>query len=428
MKRLSLFAALLAALFLVPFFRPAFAEQQHAFAIDQRMVLAGMERSWLQGYTPEISRNRLTLVLPLVSPSAQGSIHGEVILQDETLSLFPLQTMTATARPSKDGVWALRFSLELHKDRKNGDYPALLRITGTDAQGNPLQTDIPYTFRIRDGQPNTETARMQLSEVQANFTVGEDGCITALLTNPCKSVACEEITLRITDSRGDILPADAGTLYLGSLAPGEKVQFSFPMTVLLTSAVSPHVLDFALEWTALGQRVSQSESFTLPVSQDIRLEQGGLRMPSSVVAGDSVTLSLPLMNLGQGDVLQVLATLTLPGITDSQSVLVGTVSPGETKTAQLTVATSKQQIGTFTGTLDVRCTGSSADTLLFSLPVELVVDAPVSVPVESNPSKPSDTSPLLLYLGGGCALLLLLLILQGILLRRKIHRLEESGL
>ena len=57
-----------------------------------------------------------------------------------------------------------------------------------------MQTDIPFVFRIRDGQPNTEALRMELTEVQAAFRVGEDGCVTATLTNPCLSVTYEPVS------------------------------------------------------------------------------------------------------------------------------------------------------------------------------------------------------------------------------------------
>lgn len=428
MKSISLFAALLAAMFLAPFFPSAAAEEATAFAVEERLVLSGMDRSWLQGYAPQISRNRLTLVLPVVSPTAQGPVQGQILLQDERRSPFPLQEMTATARRPEDGVWVLRFSLSLHQDRQNGDYPAILRITGTDAQGKPLQTDIPYLFRIRDGLPNAEAMRIQLTKVDAAFRVGEDGSVTATLTNPCQSVAYEQIALRITEESGDILPASAGMLYLEALAPGESAQVSFPMTVLLTASVCPHVLSFALEWMALGQSVTQSERYTLPVSQDIRLEQGGLKMPSSVVAGDSVSLSLPLMNMGRSDVVQVLATLSLPGITERQSVLVGTILPGETKTAQLTVATEKSQSGTFTGALSVTCTDQSGNPADISLPVTLTVEEP-SAPALASAAPEEDPPPLSTWLlGGGCGLLLVLLAVQGIALRQKIHRLEEDRL
>lgn len=122
MNRRFFFAVLLTAVFLVPFFPLAPARADATFAVDERRVLTGMERSWLQGYTPEISHGRLTLVLPIISPVAEGAIHGEVLLDDERLSPFPLQDMTATARRPANGVWALRFSLDLHDDRRNGDY------------------------------------------------------------------------------------------------------------------------------------------------------------------------------------------------------------------------------------------------------------------------------------------------------------------
>lgn len=428
MKRIFLLAALLAVLFLVPIFSAGAAEEAAAFAFDERAVLTGMDRSWLQGYAPEITRNRLSLVLPIVSSTAQGAIQGEVILQDEELSPFPLQAMTATARQTDKGVWALRFSLNLHKDRQNGDYPAMVRVTGMDAQGNPLQTDIPYVFHIRDGQPNQEAARIRLSEVQAAFRLGEDASVTATLENPCKSISFEQISLRITDRSEGILPAGAGTLYLDSLAPGECMQVSFPMTVLPTASVSSHVLNFALEWTALEKQVTQSESFTLPVVQDIRLEQGGLKMPASVVAGDSAALSLPLMNMGKGDVVQVLATLTLPGIVERQSVLVGSIAPGETKNAQMTIVTDKSDTGTFAGTLSVACTDQDGNAFSFSLPVSLAVEAPPPVLESALEQEQQGPSFMLGLLGGGCGVLLLLCIVQGIVLRQKIRRLEEDRL
>lgn len=428
MKRIFLFAALLAVLFLVPIFSAGATKEAAAFAIDQRAVLTGMGRSWLQGYAPEITRNLLSLVLPIVSPVAQGAIQGEVLLQDETLSPFPLQAMTATAQQTREGLWALRFSLNLHKDRQNGDYPALLRITGTDAQGNPLQTDIPYVFRIRDGQPNTEAIRIQLTEVQAAFRLGEDASLTATLENPCKSIAFEQISLRITDSSEDILPAGAGTLYLDGLAPGERVQVSFPMTVLPTASVSSHMLNFSLEWTALGKQVTQSENFTFPVVQDIRLEQGGLKMPASVVAGDSATLSLPLMNMGKGNVVQVLATLTLPGIVERQSVLVGSIAPGETKNAQMTIVTDKNCTGSFDGTLSVACSDQDGNAFSFSIPVSLAVETPPPALASALEQEQQEPSRMLELLGGGCGVLLLFCIVQGTMLRRKIRRLEEDRL
>ena len=85
-------AVLLAALLLIPIF-PVYAEESPAFTIDQRRVLQGMNRSWLQGYEPKISNNVLSLVLPILSDRAEGQIQAELLMPDESISPFKPQTM-----------------------------------------------------------------------------------------------------------------------------------------------------------------------------------------------------------------------------------------------------------------------------------------------------------------------------------------------
>ena len=421
-------AVLLTALFLIPIFA-AGAEEKPDFEIDQRQVLQGMNRSWLQGYEPRIANNTLSLALPIRSDQADGIIQTELLMPDESISPFKPQTMSVRTQRAESGLYAVRMNLELYPDRKNGDYACTLRITGQTKSGFSLHTDIPYTLRIRDGAPSTETMRMEIAELQSDFKVGEDGEIRFTLKNPCRTVTFETPILHITDSSGEIIPREVDVLYLPDLAPGESREVRFPVTVMNKAAVAPHTLKFDLTWNALGQPVTQTETYTLPVTQEMRLEQGGLKMASSVVAGDSVTLTLPLMNMGKADIINVLATVALPGITDRQSVLVGTIAPGETRQAQITLTPGKQLSGDFEGTLTVEGTDSDGNPTAFSLPLSLTVEAPAQA-ILSDPDVPKDEKPpILVYaLIGGCALLLLAFIAQGILLRRKIHRLEEDRL
>ena len=197
MKTKYFFTVLLTVLFLALIFPSVQAEE--AFTIDERRVLQGMNRSWLQGYEPTISRNTMTFVLPILSSAATDSIDAQIILADESLSPFKLQTMQTKAQPSEDGLWNVRFTLNLHKDRRNGDYAAIIRITGKDKQGAVLQTEIPYVFHIRDGQPTREVIRLQVEQIESDLKVGEDGIITMTLTNPCKTVPFEQPVLDYHD-------------------------------------------------------------------------------------------------------------------------------------------------------------------------------------------------------------------------------------
>lgn len=429
MKTPFKFAVLLAALLLIPFFA-AQSEEKADFEIDQRRVLQGMNRSWLQGYEPTISNNYLSMVLPILSDQAEGSIQTEWIVLHESESPFKPQTMYVKTQRAESGVYAVRLNLAMYADRRNGDYPCVIRITGQSKSGKLLTAEIPYTLRVRDGLPTKEILRMAINDVETDLNVGEDGCIRAVLRNPCQTVAYEQPVLHIIDPTGDIIPREVDVLYLPDLAPGESVQVEYPVAVLGKASVARHSLKFDLSWTALGQNVSQTESYTVPVKQEIRLEQGGLKMASSVIAGDSAALSLPLMNMGKADIVNVLATVSLPGITERQAVLVGTIAPGETRQAQITLTTGKDVSGDFQGTLTVEGEDNDGNPVSFSLPVSLTVEKPVkqTASIEEQTVK-DEKMPLLVYgLAGGCGLFFAAFLLQGILLRRKIRRLEEEKL
>ena len=426
MKRIVAIAALLTALLLAPIFS-GLAGEAAPFILDEGRVLPGMSRSWRQGYEPTVARNQWTLLLPLLSTQASGPIRTELIPADEAFSPFRPQTMAVETPPSEEGVYAVRLTLALHADRRNGDYPCTLRITGETAAGTALRLDMPYTLRIRDGLPSTEAVRAAMSVAQSDLRVGEDGLITVALTNPCHTVTLEQPVLRIGDGSGEILPLDGDVLYLPDLAPGESRTVAFPVTVKPDASVSRHVLQLSLGWTALGQSMTQTESHTVPVTQEIRLEQGGVRMPASVVAGDPLTITLPLMNMGRADVINVLATVSLPGITDRQSVLVGVIAPGETKQAQLTLTPGREALGEFTGAVTVEATDSNGNPATLSLPIALTVEAPAPAAPDA-PVRAQDTPMMTWCLGSACALLLVLCLVQGSMLRRKIRRLEEERL
>lgn len=429
MNRKYRIAVLLAALLLIPFF-DAQSEEKADFEIDRRRVLQGMNRSWLQGYEPTISNNHLSMVIPILSDQAEGSIQTEWIVLNESASPFKPQTMYVKTQRGENGVYAVRLDLKMYTDRRNGDYPCVIRITGKTKAGKALAAEIPYTLRVRDGLPSKEILRMAINDVETDLNVGEDGTIRFTLTNPCRTVAYEQPVLHITDPTGEIIPREVDVLYLPDLAPGESMQVEYPVAVPAKASVARHSLKFDLSWTALGQTVTQTESYTVAVRQEIRLEQGGLKMASTVIAGDSVTLSLPLMNMGKADIVNVLAAVSLPGITERQAVLVGAIAPGETRQAQITLTAGKDISGDFQGTLAVEGEDNDGNPVSFSLPIQLTVEKPaVSAAAADTVQQKNEQLPFLIYaLAGGCGLLLLVLLLQGVLLRRKIHRLEEDKL
>jgi len=425
----KILSILLLAVLIAAMIPSAWADNTDAFIIDERAVFNDMSRSYLQGYEPVVSWDRLTMVIPIRSEKAVGNIQAELIVANEDISPFKPQSMSARTQRVEDGLWAVRFNLSLFSDRVNGDYSCTVRVTGADADGKELMTELPMMIHIRDGQTNKEPAQLAISDHGSVLNVGEDGTLSVTIQNPSERVGLENLSLTISDPSGDILPKELDTVALGNLMPGESLDLSFPVTVLSSAKVTPHSLHFDFSGQSLGQEAKLSVSYTIPVRQEIRLEQGGLRMAESVVAGDSITATLPLMNMGKADILNAMVTISLPGITERQSVLVGTIQPGETKQAQITLTAPKNALGESSGTVTVSGEDNDGNSVSFDLPVSLNVEEAVKTDVLDTQGTAKQKTPVsVIVLSIVCAVLVAALITQSILLRGKLHRLEEERL
>lgn len=425
MKRIALLC--LTALFLIPIF--AFAEG--AVHLNETAVFGDMPCSWSQGYEPAVTGNTLNVHVPLQVNGITGSVKVELYADDAATSPLKTQGVYVTAYRSEGGGYNATLKANLVKGRVNGDYPCTLVFTAKDSAGKTVRGEYPFVLHIRDGRQPDESIRPVISDVNAAFQVGEDCTLTAVLANPSRYADLTGMTLRVTDASGDILPAGTDVLPLPDMTAGSTQTLAIPLKVKADAAVSLHTLKFDLSWTALDAPGTWTESFTLPVNQAIRLEQGGVQLAATILQGEMATLSVPLMNMGRADLSNVMATLTLPGITERQSVLVGTLAPGETKSAKLTFIPGKSALGLHPGTLTITGEDAYGNTTALTVPVETTVEEPVAIAVSADGVKEEEaqTPPwIVIALGAACGLLLIVCIVDGAVLRRKIRKLEEERL
>ena len=120
--------------------------------------------------------------------------------------------------------------------------------------------------------------------------------------------------------------------------------------------------------------------------------------------------------------------LEMDGVLDAQSVLVGTLAPGETKQAKLTFTPRLNSVGTHSGLVTITCEDAYGNPFSQTLEVSLTVDEPLP---EVDPQQEEDEEKL----NAGSLVLILLcvalaagLVVQGMILTRKIHNLEEERL
>ena len=396
------------------------------FEIDQHSTMDGMSRSWYQGYAPSISYHKMTICLPIQAESCVGDITVSLALDDPSVFLLTSEPKAVTVSP-KDGIYPVKLVLPLEQYRRNGDYPATITLKGTDGNGKEIVETMPYIIRIRDGYGSHETLEPVISDVVGNLDVGTDGSLSLTISNPTTTQSIMDGEITVTDSTGEILMSGSNRYLIPEILPGKSETVTIPMTVKGNASISQHTLEVKLSYFGLGKSAEWTESFTVPVTQAIRLEQGGVQLPTAI-AGELSNMTLPLMNMGKGELRNVLVKLEADGVMDAQSVLVGTMAAGETKQAKLTYTPSLDSVGTHSGTVSITCEDAYGNTFFQTLDVTLTVDEPipeVELQQEEEKEKMKPGTVVLIIL---CVVLAAGLVAQGTILTQKIHKLEEERL
>lgn len=423
MRKLTVFLFVTALVFALNC--EAFAAE---FEPDDKAVITGMDgRSWYQGYTPSVRYDNFTLCLPVRSEGAVGPITATITLEDPDLLLFRDTPQAVTVYP-RDGIYPVKLTVPLSQKRQNGDYAAKILISGRNENEEAITREFPYVIRIRDGKKNPETLIPKLS-LSGDLTVGQDCLLTLSVSNPTASLSMTECSLTLTDPAGEVLMSGSNRMTLPEILPGQTAQAEIPVTVKGNAAVELHSLSLKLTYRVLEEETVWEETVTCPVTQKIRLEQGEITLPPSAIAGELTTLSVPLMNMGKGDILNVLVSLEIPGLIQKQSVLVGTLEPGATGQAKLTFTPAKDAPGDYSGTVTFACEDAYGNETHWSSPVSITVEA--AKPVAETPKGEEKASAPAWLLPAMCVLSAALaagLLLQGVLLRSKLHRLEEERL
>lgn len=396
------------------------------FEIDRHTKIDGMSRTWYQGYTPSISYHKMTICLPIRAESCVGDITVSLALDDPNVFVLSGQPKEVTVSP-KDGIYPVKLVLPLEQYRRNGDYPATITIKGNDEAGKEIVETIPYVIRIRDGYGSHETMEPVISDVVGNLDVGTDGSLSLTITNSTTTQSITDGEITVTDSSGEILMSGSNRVEIAEILPGKSEIVTIPMTVKGNASISQHTLEIKFSYKVLGKDAEWTESFTVPVTQAIRLEQGGVQLPTAI-AGELSNMTLPLMNMGKGELQNVLVKLEMDGVLDAQSVLVGTMAAGETKQAKVTFTPRLESVGTHTGTVTITCEDAYGNPFSQTLDVDLTVDEPLpetGTELEEEKEKMGTGTIVLIVL---CIILAAGLVVQGTLLTKKIHKLEEDRL
>lgn len=328
--------------------------------IDTENIYEGMDKAYENGYVPQIENGVVCLVLPLLS---NGEIHDNEIkvslgLDSSASSpfvvanyekTFELEEIKPKNSEEKVELFLVEFDVKLSSFRTNGVYPVVVNVSGYDDSGTAINCTYTLYVTITDGKSN-EPVQTYTETPTAEPVV----FISNSVMEPGEAMAGEEFTLTLTlknslttkSVKNMLVKVDTGNLHINLLEdtnifPIEKIDKGGETTLTLrfgTDASIPagkYTLNFTFNYDSsktLG--LSSSGTAIVEIQQPANMELVMPRFPQNVTVGETIPLSLQVMNMGRDKMYNVRCVVSGYGFAPANTGYIGTMDAGSSATTE----------------------------------------------------------------------------------------------
>ena len=362
--------------------------------IDNDALYPGMDRTYSNGYIPTVTDNTASVILPLKPTNGieSSTVRVSVDLGNPDNSPFVFENLNQTValrEHTVDGgsrtleAYLIDLALPLTADRQSGRYPVILSVQGTTEAGDAFEqtftvyvtvdgaaqeSEPPPEADVAEALPDFEgntpaaadegvsTSSGSLTSAQATepppqpksvisgFAVdpwpiiaGQEFSITVNLQNTNTRVSMRNVKVTLHGETDDIVSAgEAGSFYFAEVKPEETVSVSSRLLVQPgitndAAAILIHADYEGADRTAF----TADEQLVLQVRQPVRLEVDAVNIPAQVSAGETLSVSVNVMNMGRSTVHNIRAQLEAPGLVPEGSLFLGNLESGSAKRGEL---------------------------------------------------------------------------------------------
>jgi hypothetical protein len=370
MKKLCILLSILSMLFILPISVSADqagvsgtsqASGETNLAIDDSHIYAGMDKAYDNGYSPSVQNGVATVILPLVATS---DIKGNTItatpsLGDASSSPFVFENYQKTVNLGNNAVngggivssYLVRFDLTLASGRINGAYPVTINVQAQGTDGTPIQESFTTYVIITDGKNPTAASSSSAPSSQPKVIV------SSYSINPSPAVAGNELTANVTlkntsstenvqnmtvtascESTDFSLQNSSNTFFIDNIGKGGTKTIQLKYKTNLETPAQQFNITLAIAYdSADATGLTATGTISVIVTQSLRVELQTPQIPESVNAGDTLPLTLQVMNMGHSKIFNVRCELSAPGLIPSGIVFIGNMDAGTSSNSEMDI-------------------------------------------------------------------------------------------
>lgn len=417
-------------------------------SIDDEHKYEGMDKAYKDGYVPIVEDDKAIITLPLI---ASGELDGYTIsaipqLGDPSASPFVFKNYQITVKqkdnPVGDGASAVSsylvcFNLPLVSDRTNGVYQVAIDIKGKAADGSEVIQSFTTYVTITDGKvpesdsseevpedipedvsdtgsgstaDNEEKPASQPKVIVSNYEInpspviaGKEFTVKVTLKNTSEKEAVQNMTVNIScESLNLTLLNDSSTVFIGRMDKGAVMELELKyITDLETPAIKYNIsLAISYDNTEATSLVS-SGVVPVTVQQDLNVKMEPPQIAAQVNSGDTMPLSIQVMNLGRSQVYNVRVELLAPGLIASGTAFIGNMEAGTALEGEMDVFVgtldmsegyeSEDKYGVTNGVLTLIYEDADGQEYRDSIDISTTISEPVITAVDTEPDEEAQT-------------------------------------
>lgn len=328
--------------------------------IDTENIYEGMTKAYEDGYVPTIKDGYMSLVLPLI-PS--GAVHNDRVKVSLSLGssasspfvianyekVFVLETIVPENSNIPQTLFLIHFDLKMSSERRDGVYPVTVNVSGYDEAGNAIACIYTIYVTITDGKAETIKTTVEIPTAEPVVYISKSEML------PEKPMAGEEFTLTVTlknslttkSIRNMLVTVDTGNMQINLLDDSNIFQISSipaggvtTLTLRLMADTSlpagKYTINFSFKYdSSKTLNLSSSGTAIVEVKQPANMELVMPRFSDSVTVGETIPLSLQVMNMGRDPMYNVRCVVSGYGFAPSNTGYIGKMEAGSSSTTKV---------------------------------------------------------------------------------------------
>ena len=261
----------------------------------------------------------------------------------------------------KSCAWELEVIIS--ENAKDGAHTVSVSCEYETVQGQAGTSTDSFTLNVasknQTAEPTNNNSKPYLMVTDytvegGSITPGESRNVSVCIKNTNPSNAVSNIKLSLAEESGEIIPEGTGTAYVAKIGAGGTYTWSVALTAANTAKTGEHTVKLDMEYEGgSNSQFTASDIIRLPVRQSVKLDYSGAQLPAKTVQGETVTLSINLMNTGKSKLYNCMISCDIDSLESGGSVLVGEIPSGESKNGSLNLRVSSETLGEVSGVIKI---------------------------------------------------------------------------